>query len=235
MIKNTIKLLGIDPGINNTGYSVGIFDPKTDVLVIKDYGVICANALTRKERKADYETYRNVASLSVYADEIEKLLVQHKPDYVACESSFYNPRMPNAYLSLSLCIHTIKTVLYEKHRKLLNMIAPSEAKLAVATGLADKTVVQEAIHNRKDLIIKHTKAKPMEKMVEHEADSIAIMYAFAKGGLRNFYMAKDLDQCRPGNCTKTLRVSKAIKPAKSEINTSSEVPPTSTANTDAKK
>lgn len=189
MSKGLIKILGIDPGVNHTGYSIGLFDPKTDTLNIKEYGVFSASTIAKKNFKQDFKTYGNIISLTVYEQEFEKILDSHHPDYVVSESAFFNPRMPNAFLSLSLCINTIRTILYRR-QQILYTVAPKEAKQTVSTATANKAAVQESIHHLKDLSIKHTRSKPQEKMVEHEADSIAIMYTFCKNTLRAILMGK---------------------------------------------
>ncbi len=208
-MNKTIRILGIDPGINNTGYSLGIFDIESDTITIKEYGVFCASAIAKKKQKEDYKVFGTVISYACYAQKMKSLIDTYKPDYVVSESAFYNPRMPNAYLSLSLCINTIRNVLYE-YRKVLYTIAPKEAKQTVATATSDKAAIQESIHNLDDLHIRHTDQKSVEKMVEHEADSIAILYTFCKKTLRTLLLNSGISLAE----TVTIPVQEESTPAK---------------------
>lgn len=187
MKQSDIRILGIDPGMHFTGYSFGSYDIETSIYTINDYGVFSADALTKKENKEELKVYGNIITFETYEREFNKLVDKYKPQFVVSESAFYNPRMPNAFLSLSLCINAMKRVL-RKHCMTLYTVAPREAKSTVSTGSADKLAVQEGIHKLKDLKIKHTKATPVEKMVEHEADSCAIAYTFVKNYLNDILL-----------------------------------------------
>lgn len=187
-MNKSIIVLGIDPGINNTGYSIGVFDRNKDHLTIKEYGVFSASTLAKKEMKEDYKIYGTVIVHKIYDREMSKLIDTYHPDFVVSESAFFNPHTPNAFLSLSLCIHTIRNVLY-RYKQILYTVAPKEAKLTVCGGTATKTAIQDSIHKLKDLTIKHSKVRACDKMVEHEADSIAVQYTFVKNNLRNILLS----------------------------------------------
>lgn len=191
MKTDTIKILGIDPGINHTGWNIGLYDVATGHLTISTYGTIEANTLAKKEMRQDAKIFGNVVSLDVYEREFHHICEEHNPDYIASEDAFYNPRTPNAYLSLKLCIHAIQRLLYHQYRKTLYRIPPTVAKQAVrGNGMANKLAVQESILALPDLTVKSTKQHPVERMVEHEADSIAITYTFCKLTLPDLLMQK---------------------------------------------
>ena len=177
-MKKTIRVLGIDPGLTNTGYNITAYDPVERKSIVVARGIINATTIAKKRRQ-EYKDFGNIISLFVYEKEIQELMDEYKPDYVACEDAFYNPRTPNAFLSLKLCITSIRRVLYSLYNKQLYLISPCSAKLAVyGKGGANKEAVQESILHLDNLHIKNTKQNPINKMVEHEADSIAISYAF---------------------------------------------------------
>lgn len=186
-MKNNIKILGIDPGLTNTGYNISTYSPLTGIIEVKQYDVISAIKIAKKLNKQDYNKYGSIIPLQFYEEELNRILSAHKPDYVVSESAFYCSRTPNAFASLSLCINAIERVLYN-YGKTLYKIAPREAKVAVSTGKANKIAVQEAILNLPDLNIKRTKSRNIENMVEHEADSIAITYAFVKNILPGIHL-----------------------------------------------
>lgn len=196
MTKETdIRVLGIDPGMRFTGFSFLSYDRAKGKTTVNEYGTFCADALTKKENGKELKIYGNIITLETYEREFNKLFEKYKPQFVVSESAFYNPKMPNAFLSLSLCINTMKRVL-RTHGQVLYTVAPKEAKQCVATGIADKVAVQDGIHKHDDLIIKHTKANPIEKMVEHEADSCAIGYTFIKNYLNDILMIQEQQRLR---------------------------------------
>lgn len=176
-----ITILGIDPGIHNTGLCVCKYDPRDQKLYVTDYWTLKAADLAKKENRQESKQFGNVFSLFLYEREFAKILETVKPDYVACEDAFYNPHMPNAFASLKLCIASIQRVLYTtQHRPLFCIPTRLAKKQTASTGDAGKVAIQTAIRQLSDLVIKDTKAKPIIKMVEHEADSIAIAYTFMK-------------------------------------------------------
>lgn len=178
-MSETFNLMGIDPGINNCGVSIGKYYPKTDNLRVVMRTTIHANAEAHKANKKDSKLYGSTYSLLVLERLFTDILDVWQPRYVACEDAFYNPRTPNAYASLKSCILSFKRVLYYRQKNLY-LIAPKQAKAVVYEGTANKEAVQSAIQKLPDLILKGTKEHPLSEMVEHEADSIAIMYTFKK-------------------------------------------------------
>lgn len=188
-----IRVLGIDPGINNTGYCLGLIDTETGIITVKDYNVFSSSTVTKKKYKDDFKNFGSVVCHHYYSERITDIIETLKPDYVVSEDAFINPRMPRAYGSLLLCISIIRNVLYRKFKKKLFTVAPKEAKRAVAEATADKLAIQESIHKLDDLVIKHTAQKPQETMCEHEADSVAILYAFCKKTLRSLIISEQDD------------------------------------------
>ena len=187
---NIVKIMGIDPGLNSTGINISSYDISTGILTVNTFMLIQANNIAKKELKEDSKVYGNIVSLDVYEREIDAILSKYMPDYICCEDAFYNPKMPNAFLSLKLCITTIRRLLYHKYNKLLYTIAPKAAKQCVATGTANKLAVQDAIRNLPDLIIKSTKKHNVDNMSSHEADATAISYAFVKLYLPDLILQK---------------------------------------------
>ena len=188
VMSDNIKILGIDPGINFTGWSIGLYNPSNNSTRVTIYGTIRAKDLASKEMKQDSITYGNVVSLHLYEREFRTLLCKYKPDYVACEDAFMH-KFPNAFVSLKLCIATIQRLLFTEYHKLLYLIAPRVAKQVVfGNGSASKEAVQEGLLKLPDLTIDSTKQRPIKNIVEHEADSIAIMYSFIKTVLPDVLM-----------------------------------------------
>lgn len=185
-----ITILGIDPGIHNCGIAYNKYDPKTGVMTVADYFTIHAAELAKKENKRVFKDYGTVFSLLLLEREMKAILTKYNPDYVASEDAFYSPRTPNAFVSLKFCINSIQRVLFQDFNKKLFKIPPKLAKAAVSHGTADKVAVQTSIRNLPDIKLKDTKCRPLDEMVEHEADAIAIAYAFTKNILPNILLAQ---------------------------------------------
>ena len=168
----SIRILAIDPGINHLGWSVHEYDQDKDQDQIVEVGQIDATKIAHKFNKQDFKTYGNVFSLHILEKEIRSLLQRIQPQEVCCEGAFM-ARFPLAFASLKLCINVIQQVLYLDYKLQLNLIAPKEAKKAVFKGTAVKDEVQTAIRKIKGLQI----PKDLE-LTEHQADSIAIGYAY---------------------------------------------------------
>lgn len=188
MSKDNITVLAIDPSINNCGWSVLKHNFKTGQTTVITHDVLQSNDVAKKTNRGDFKTYGNVYSLFIAEEEFKKLMEAYQPDYVACESCFFNPRMPGAFASLKLFINALQRVLYKYFQMTLYEVAPKEAKQCVSTGVANKVAVQEGIQQLEDLTIRSSKQKPADKMVEHEADSIAIGYTFIKTILPNLLL-----------------------------------------------
>ena len=176
MQDNKIVVMGIDPSTSHLGHSKLTYDIKKQRTITETYGCFSATDLARKYSKQEVKEYGNIISLFQCEQEIERIVDDYQPDFVVSESPFVY-RFPQAFASLCLCVNAIQRALYKTNRKLY-LIAPRQAKKAIGNSMAGKEEVQEAIHHLPDLKIIHTKEKPKETMVEHEADSIAIAYAF---------------------------------------------------------
>lgn len=191
MAANYISILSIDPGINHCGWADIRYTPSTDITEVCHFGLIEATDLAKKEFKVDFKEYSRVISLDVYRREFKLIMEKYLPDYVVSEGAFYNPHRPNAFLSLSLCLHTLQSLLYHEFRMPLYTIAPRAIKHVIwGNGNANKEAVQEGIKRHPDLVLKEHKSHPIEKMVEHEADSIAAGYAFVKTILPDLLMRR---------------------------------------------
>ena len=153
-----IKILGIDPGINFTGWAFGLYDLNIQKVTVHQVGTIEASSIAKREHKQDFKVYSNIVSLAVYEESFKNLMIQFTPNYVVSEDAFYNPRMPNAFLSLKLCIHTIQRVLYSQYQQILYRIPPTVIKQTIwGNGSANKKAVQEGIQLQDDLLFKDQK------------------------------------------------------------------------------
>ncbi len=78
-------ILGIDPGIANTGY--GIVESRGNVVTERDYGNITTNAQTAGERR-----------LKKIYDEVERLIASFIIDVVVLEDIFFSKNVSSAFV-----------------------------------------------------------------------------------------------------------------------------------------
>lgn len=187
-----IKIMAIDPGLNALGVSLGYYYNQKNKFIIQEYMTIHSNDQAKKEKRADFKMYGNLISLFTCEEAIHSLMEKWEPEFIVSEDAFYNPRMPNAFLSLKLCINAIQRVLYQ-YNKVLYRIPPTVIKQTIfGNGMASKAAVQEGIMNHDDIGFKEAKKKHVNRLIEHEADSIAIGYAFIQLLLPDILMQREL-------------------------------------------
>lgn len=168
-----VRVIGIDPGINNCGIALCSYDTDKDMLTVNDHFTLHANESAKKYNRKDSKLYGNIFSLFILEKEITEIFDRWSPDYVASEDAFYNPRTPNAFVSLKNCITSIRRVLYSK-RQILYTIPPKLAKMTVVKATATKEDIITAVKKLPTVKI----VKDTTDMVEHEADAIGIAHTF---------------------------------------------------------
>jgi len=169
------KLIGIDPGINNCGVAMCTYNTDSEILTVHDFLTIKSNETAMKTNRKESKTYGSIIPLFMLEREINNVVTAWEPEFVACEDAFYNPRTPNAFVSLKNCITSIRRVLYQ-HQKILYLIAPKLSKMTVVKATADKNDMINAITHLSDITI----IPSTDDIVEHEADAIGIAYTFIK-------------------------------------------------------
>ena len=86
---NTFRILGIDPGLNTTGY--GIIEIENNKPHLIKFGHIKTKA---KENLAQ--------RLNIIFNSLDSIIAEYKPDRVAIEDIFY---AENVYIDLHRCFH----------------------------------------------------------------------------------------------------------------------------------
>lgn len=145
-------VLGIDPGISNTGF--GVVTRHGSQLLALDGGVI--------ETTADQPLESRLARI---ADRIDELIAEHKPDAMAIESIYFGKNVETAFLvgqarGAIVCAAGQAGVEVESY-------TPQQIKLAVCgSGGAAKDQVQRMVAAMLDL--------PGELPSDHAADALAV-------------------------------------------------------------
>lgn len=113
-------------------------------------------------------------------------LYQDQPNFIVCESPFYNPRMPSAYGVLMEVLSAIKNTVYHYHPLMvMEMIDPSSAKNAVgASGGAKKELMQKAVLEMPGL--NYVGLIAQNQLDEHSIDAIAVAMSRYKKCLSYF-------------------------------------------------
>lgn len=127
----TTKVLGIDPGLDRTGWAV--LSGTGARLVLDKCGLIHTSHLSTLPQRLDY-----------IFNEVERLAAQHKPDAVAMEEMFFLKRA----VTVSHTIQTRGVILLAAHRSGLPVTSysPKRVKsLITGSGAAGKAQVQRMV------------------------------------------------------------------------------------------
>lgn len=145
-------VLGIDPGISNTGF--GVVTRHGSQLLALDGGVIETSASQPLERR-----------LATIADRIDELIAEHRPDSMAIESIYFGKNVETAFLvgqarGAVVCAAGRAEIEVESY-------TPQQIKLAVCgSGGAAKDQVQRMVVALLDL--------PGDLPSDHAADALAV-------------------------------------------------------------
>jgi crossover junction endodeoxyribonuclease RuvC len=154
-----VIVLGIDPGISNTGY--GVVERRGANLLALDGGVIVTHKDTALEQR-----------LVAIADAIAALIDRHSPDAMAIESIYFGKNAETAFL----VGQARGAVVCEAGRRnvAVSSYTPQQIKLAVCgSGAADKGQVQRMVTALLDL------AGPIPP--DHATDALAAGICHANG------------------------------------------------------
>lgn len=124
-------MIGIDPGISNTGY--GVVESRGMDLLALDGGVVTTSPQTPLERR-----------LAAIAERVDDLIAEHRPDAMAVESIYFGKNAETAFL----VGQARGAVVAAAGRRGLPVASytPQQIKLAVCgAGGADKQQVQRMV------------------------------------------------------------------------------------------
>jgi Holliday junction resolvasome RuvABC endonuclease subunit len=186
---NTVRILSFDPGLTNLGWGFSEYTlGEPSHLKVIDYGRIEAIRQAKKRRPDSKEFPPGVITLKEVYLGTKHLHTKFDPDYVVTEDTFYNPRRPNAYRALLLCISSIENFLYDAWIELdrpmpvydkfkLRKYAPKFIKSIFAeNGGASKQQMIDTLQLH-DIVFPKTKYIDGQlEIIEHEADAIAAAY-----------------------------------------------------------
>lgn len=132
LVKKNKIILGIDPGIADTGYGVVMINDK-GCLECLDYGSITTKAGTALSQR-----------LKILHDQLQKIIEKYKPDVMAVEELFFCKNVKTA-----IVVGQARGVILltgEMNKLFLKEYTPLQVKQAVSTyGQASKLQVQKMV------------------------------------------------------------------------------------------
>jgi len=148
-----VRILGIDPGLEITGYAV--LDATGRDTAIVDAGIIRTN---RRHELAQ--------RLAVLAGEMKELLAEYKPDVLAIEQLYSHYRFPRTGILMGHARGVILQTAADAGMKIKAYSATRVKKSITGSGRADKQQVQRAVKQ-------HFKLKKLPTPAD-VADALAI-------------------------------------------------------------
>ena len=172
------KVIGIDPGLNNTG--IAIFNIETihnTIVSIEAFTIITDKLYNNTTLDEELYSERMVKLYKLKSNIID--IIKHfKPQTVVCESPFYNRFRPMAYGALLETISIIHSAIIEVDPYILfRTIEPLLIKKIIGAGSTKgKPDVKLAI--QKTPLITNVLLNDIDTLDEHSLDSIAVAYSF---------------------------------------------------------
>lgn len=170
---NTIRVLGIDPGLNNMGLANIVYDLGERKIVSIKATTISPPRLKDKSglSEDDYaEFYRKLRSLKYY---LKHHIEAFEPMQVVSESPFFDRRKPSSYEYLVAVMCAARDTVIDYNPNVpFTTAAPLEIKkwLGVA-GKIGKEVVKEAFLTNETVL--SVLKNPVESLNDHEIDAIS--------------------------------------------------------------
>ena len=159
MNKQTTTVLGIDPGLDRTGWAILTRDARS-VLSLQACGLIHTDAHQALPQRLEY-----------IFTELQKLIATYQPDQVAMEQNFFLKRavtMANTVMTRGVIILACQLA-----QKPISFYPPKRVKMMLCgTGTADKKQVQRMVQ----LTLNLDKAPSPDDV----ADAVAIAVCHAK-------------------------------------------------------
>ncbi|MBR5608705.1 MAG: crossover junction endodeoxyribonuclease RuvC [Elusimicrobiaceae bacterium] len=188
MNQKTSIVLGIDPGLDRTGWAVLSRDPRNKLSLV-------ACGLIHTEPGQDLPVRLNY----IYG-ELQKILAQYKPDQVAMEQNFFLKRaitMANTVMTRGVII-----LACEQAGKNISFYPPKRVKMQLCgSGAADKKQVQRMVQLTLNLdkapspddvadavaiAICHQKTAPLNQQINVQAAFLAKIKAAKAAQLKKF-------------------------------------------------
>ena len=151
-------VLGIDPGIANTGY--GVIKAESSTLTPLDFGCIQTSSKVESEQR-----------LKTIYDELTQLASEYQPEFLALEDVIFSKNVSSAF-AVGEARGVSKLVAANTTRRVYSYPAAQIKQAVVGYGKAGKRQVQEMVK-----ILLRLKEVPRP---DHAADALAIAICHAR-------------------------------------------------------
>lgn len=181
MKKCVIKILAIDPGLTNTGWTLLEYDPSSGDVVVSKIGEFHPGpAADKSDHREETDRFsKRTISLALLRQTLTGIMLDEKPDYIVVEDIFFNPQRPMAHAALAMWHCVTRMTCYDVLNKPMEIIQTKIAKQEITgNGGNGKLSVQQSILSNPSIRFKNKTVEML--MDEHSADAIAVGYAFAK-------------------------------------------------------
>lgn len=171
-------IISIDPGVTNCG--VSRMEKKGNKFYVHETINIVGTRKLRGDVGLIGERYdERTGRVMRIVETITEILDKYPEiDTIALEGPFFNPRMPNAYMSLLEVVFTIKYKIAVPRDLDVVIIAPMEVKFhwTGKGNVKGKKPMEDTLHEKikSKEVIMDLKDK---KLTEHEVDSIAVGFS----------------------------------------------------------
>jgi len=172
------RLIACDPGSHYTGVAVYEIDAiHRKILSIEAFTLNTERLPNRTGLDPEYFGERLIKLCKLKMALVD-LIYRIQPQAVACESPFYNRRMPMAYGSLLETLSYIHTAVLEVDTRIFfKTIEPLLVKKAVGAGvMKGKVDVKYCIDNNRE--ITSVLNTDLDLLDEHAYDALAVGYCF---------------------------------------------------------
>lgn len=177
--ESILKILGIDPGLNNLGLAHVLYDMRAKrVMAIHTYVISPARLrdISGLDEEDYGEFYKKLASLRKY---FRGHLKEFCPEQIVSESPFFDRRKPSSYEYLVSVMMMLRdeVIAYNPNVGFVTA-SPQEIKkwLGVA-GQIGKEPVKEAFKQRP--VLMSALSKPIANMTDHEIDAASAACSWA--------------------------------------------------------
>lgn len=172
----SVRIMGVDPGTENLGLSLGVCDFNTPKYVIELGETFNISHLTHKTNAylTEFQS-RNISMCTSVYNIVYQMVHDLQPDLVICESPYLNKRFPLSYMLLSLCSQAIQQAVKDYSIFIrFEFIDPASAKngVGVKGNSSDKNDMRQAILSNPYIVSDIN----LNSFDEHTLDSIAIGY-----------------------------------------------------------
>ena len=174
------KVLGIDPGLNNTGIAIFTIDCVSNSILNIDAFTLINDKLSDYTGLDEEQYTERTIKLYKLQEAVNHVLAFNNPIAVGCEAPFYNRFRPMAYGALLEVVNNIFASIIKYNPNILfHLLEPLLVKKIVGAGfMKGKISVKESVAKIPELV--NVTSQDLNTLDEHSIDAIAVGYSMLK-------------------------------------------------------